>query len=58
MKRGGESPWHVWIQSLPRRFNTLMHWNQQELDQLHMNSTTAEQDFLIQVRCCTLKCFA
>ncbi|KAL0043703.1 hypothetical protein WJX82_004753 [Trebouxia sp. C0006] len=50
MKRGSESPWHVWIQSLPRRFNTLMHWNQQELDQLHMNSTTAEQDLLTRVR--------
>ncbi|DBA82091.1 TPA: Ribosomal lysine N-methyltransferase 4, variant 3 [Trebouxia sp. C0004] len=49
-KRGSESPWHVWIQSLPRRFTTLMHWNQQQLDQLHMNSTTAEQDFLTRVR--------
>ena len=55
MKRGSESPWHVWTQSLPHRFNTLMHWNQQELDRLHMNSTTAEQDLLTRVRFC---CFA
>ena len=60
VKYGAESPWHVWIRSLPQHFDTLMHWSQQELDQLQMNSTPAEQEYLTRVSslflCAALLC--
>ena len=60
VKHGTQSSWHVWIHSLPQHFDTLMHWSQQELDQLQMSSTPAEQEYLTQVSswllCCALAC--
>lgn len=50
LKLGPESAWHVWLQSLPQHFHTLMHWTHAELEQLQINSTAAEQDLLQRVR--------
>ncbi len=50
LKLGPASAWHVWIQSLPQHFNTLVHWTPGELDQLQMNSTSAERDYIHGVR--------
>ena len=49
LKLGPESAWHIWIQSLPQRFHTLLHWRQEELEDLQMNSTSAERAFILRV---------
>lgn len=50
-KRGSLSPWHVWIQSLPKTFSALMHWSTAELQRLQTNTTAIEQEVLITVGC-------
>lgn len=49
-KRGSLSPWHVWIQSLPKTFSALMHWSTAELQRLQTNTTAIEQEVLITVK--------
>ena len=46
LKLESQSALHAWIQSLPQHFSTLMHWSQDELEELQMNSTSAECAFL------------
>lgn len=48
LKQESRSPWYRWIQALPTNFDTLLHWSPEELLQLQMNSTSAEQQFLEQ----------
>ena len=48
-KRGQDSPWQLWIKSLPHEVATLMHWTDKELQQLQLDSTSTEQQFYDQV---------
>lgn len=48
-KDGSESKFKLYIESLPREVHTLINWSQQELQQLQMDSTPTEKDFLTQV---------
>ena len=48
-KRGQDSPWQLWIESLPHEVATLMHWSDKELQQLQLDSTPAEKEFYDQV---------
>ena len=49
VKRGTESRFHGWIESLPKEVPTLIHWTDKELQQLQLDSTTAEKDLLAEV---------
>lgn len=49
-KLGLHSEWHPYIQTLPTNFNTLLHWEDSELSELQLGSTTTESDFLSQAR--------
>ena len=48
-KRGQDSPWQLWIESLPHEVATLMHWSDKELQQLQLDSTPTEKEFYDQV---------
>ena len=50
-KRGPDSPWQLWIESLPHQVATLIHWSEKELQQLQMDITPTERQFLDQVGC-------
>ena len=52
VKRGPESPWHLWVDSLPQQIDTLIHWSDAELKQLQMDTTATERELLTHV------CFA
>lgn len=49
-KRGQDSPWQLWIKSLPHEVATLMHWTDKELQQLQLDSTSTEQQFYDQIK--------
>ncbi|KAL0044789.1 hypothetical protein WJX82_009632 [Trebouxia sp. C0006] len=49
-KRGQDSPWQLWIESLPHEVATLMHWSDKELQQLQLDSTPAEKEFYDQIK--------
>ncbi|DBB01977.1 TPA: hypothetical protein ACH3X1_000563 [Trebouxia sp. C0004] len=49
-KRGQDSPWQLWIESLPHEVATLMHWSDKELQQLQLDSTPTEKDFYDQIK--------
>ena len=48
-KRGQDSPWQLWIESLPHEVATLLHWTDKELQQLQLDSTPTEKEFHDQV---------
>lgn len=48
-KDGSESKFKLYIESLPREVQTLINWSHKELQQLQMDSTPTEKDFLTQV---------
>ena len=48
-KRGQDSPWQLWIESLPHEVATLLHWTDKELQQLQLDSTSTEKQFYDQV---------
>ncbi|KAL0024826.1 hypothetical protein WJX79_002354 [Trebouxia sp. C0005] len=49
-KRGQDSPWQLWIESLPHEVATLMHWSDKELQQLQLDSTSTEKEFYSQIK--------
>ena len=49
VKRGSESRWHPYIQTLPRTFDSLVHWSDKEIQELQYSSTYAEQRFIQEV---------
>ena len=49
VKQASKSKFKLWIESLPSEVPTLMNWSQKELQQLQMDTTSAEKDFLTQV---------
>ena len=48
-KQASKSKFELWIESLPSEVQTLMNWSQKELQQLQMDTTSTEKDFLRQV---------
>lgn len=48
-RQGPKSKFHIWIESLPQEVPTLLHWTDKELQQLQMDSTATEKEFVAQV---------
>ena len=49
-RRGTESQWQLYVEALPKRVETLVHWSDAELQQLHMDSTAVEKELINHVR--------
>ena len=49
VKKGSASIWYPYIQSLPRDFDTLVHWSNAELAELQYDSTKLEEQFIHEV---------
>ena len=59
VKKGTESPWHPYIQTLPNSVNTLLHWTDDDLRELQYTRPGHEQQFLQEVSarpCCGIHC--
>lgn len=48
-KQAFKSKFKVYIDSLPREVPTLIHWSEPELQQIQMDSTPTEREFVAQV---------
>ena len=48
-KRGPDSPWQQWIESLPHEVATLLHWSDKQVQELQLDSTSTEREFRDQV---------
>lgn len=48
-KKGTASKWQPYIAALPTSCDTLMHWSDEELEELQYSSTEHEQHFLQKV---------
>lgn len=48
-KRGPDSPWQLWIESLPHELPTLIHWSDKQVQQLQLDTTSTEREFRDQV---------
>ncbi|KAL3135541.1 hypothetical protein ABBQ38_006018 [Trebouxia sp. C0009 RCD-2024] len=49
-KQASKSKFKVYVDSLPREVPTLIHWSDSELQQLQMDSTPTEREFVAQVK--------
>ncbi|KAL3158709.1 hypothetical protein ABBQ32_011447 [Trebouxia sp. C0010 RCD-2024] len=49
-KQAFKSKFKVYIDSLPREVPTLIHWSEPELQQIQMDSTPTEREFVAQVK--------
>lgn len=56
-KQASKSKFKLWIDSFPSEVQTLINWSQKELQQLQMDDTPAERDFLMQVVILDLSCY-
>ena len=56
-KQASKSKFKLWIDSFPSEVQTLINWSQKELQQLQMDDTPAERDFLTQVVLLDLSCY-
>ncbi len=48
-QKGASSSYHPYILTLPRHFDSLVHWSDRELEELQYGSTEPEQQFLQEV---------
>ncbi|KAL3142193.1 hypothetical protein ABBQ38_002543 [Trebouxia sp. C0009 RCD-2024] len=49
-KKGTASKWHPYIAALPTSCDTLVHWSEEELEELQYSTTEHEQHFLQKVK--------
>ncbi len=49
-KKGRDSSWHPYLQTLPQHVDSLVHWSDTELHELQYGATEPEQQFLQEVR--------
>ena len=48
-KKGRDSAWYPYIQTLPQHVDSLVHWSDTELHELQYGATEPEQQFLQEV---------
>ena len=48
-KKGRDSAWYTYIQTLPQHVDSLVHWSDTELHELQYGATKPEQQFLHEV---------
>ena len=48
-KQGPQSDWYPYIQALPPKFDTLIHWTSAQLDELQLGTTITESGFRSEV---------